>query len=300
MKNLHRRNIHVYYRLSLIISPIFLINLTKSLLRITMNHYNTMNHHKKLLMLLSALVAAILIYFLKPFYILHPGFTALHLRLGRITGMQKEGGIYFKYPLIDSIVQMPNGIIKASIETSALSKDLQAISIGIDVNYRYINEIELYKATRGQAEEIVLVPFCHESIKAVIACYTAEDLIQNRHAAKEKIYSDLKERLKPHFIDFIEVNFAHADFSEEFIKAVESKQIALQESIKAKNLTEKVREVAVQTKLVADADAYAQQVKKLSATKELAQLKAIEKWDGVLPRIVTGTIPFISLDPETK
>jgi hypothetical protein len=53
--------------------------------------------------------------------------------------------------------------------------------------------------------------------------------------------------------------------------------------------------MAVQAKLTADAEAYAQQVKKQSATKELAQLKAIEKWDGVLPKYVTGSIPFITV-----
>lgn len=242
------------------------------------------------------ILALILIVLLTPFYILEPGYTGIHVRLGNIVNVRKNGGIYFKVPFIDSIVRMKNGIMRASIETSALSKDLQAIDIGIDVNYRYINEKELYKATLGKAEDIILVPFCHESIKSVIAKYTAEDLILNRHAAKDMIYVDLRERLKPHFIDFIEVNFSHADFSPEFIKSVENKQIALQESMMAKNLTEKVREKALQTKLTADADAYAQQVKKQSATKELAQLKAIEKWDGMLPKYVTGSIPFITLE----
>jgi len=250
------------------------------------------------LALLIALIVIGAILGAKSFYIVNPGITALHLRFGKIIEVQKEGGIYFKMPLIDSVIEMPNGIRKTSIETSALSKDLQAISIGIDVNYRYINEEELYKATRGRAEEIVLVPFCHESIKSMIARYTAEDLIQNRHEAKEKIYNDLKARLRPHYIDFIEVNFSHADFSDDFIKAVESKQIALQESMKAKNLTDKIKETAMQTRLMADADAYAQQVKMQSATKELAQLKAIEKWDGHLPRVISGAIPFIDVEKQ--
>ena len=191
-----------------------------------------------------------------PFYIVQPGFTAIHLRLGRILKMEKESGTYFKIPFIDKVIEMSNGIQKASIETSALSKDLQAISIGIDVNYRYTNEIDLYKATRNKSEEIIIVPFCHETIKAVIAKYTAEELIQYRHNAKENIYNDLKSRLRPHYIDFIEVNFSHADFSHEFIKAVEDKQIALQKSIMAKNMTESVRENAIQQKILADADAY--------------------------------------------
>lgn len=258
-----------------------------------MNEFDTIIKYKYVILSVLAIIGFVL---LTPFYTLDPGYTAIHLRLGKIIDVQRDGGVYYMTPLIDEIVYMSNGIQRASIETSALSKDLQAISIGIDVNYRYINEVDLYKSTRGKAENIILIPFCHESIKAVVAKYTAEDLILNRHAAKEMIYKDLKDRLRPHFIDFIEVNFSHADFSAEFIKSVENKQIALQQSMMAKNLTEKVRENAIQAKLTADAEAYAQQVKKQSATKELAQLKAIEKWDGVLPRVISGAIPFIELD----
>jgi regulator of protease activity HflC (stomatin/prohibitin superfamily) len=233
------------------------------------------------------------------FYVVEPGWTALQIRLGKIVDSHKEGGVFFKMPFVDKVAWMPNRIQKASIETSALSKDLQAISIGIDVNYRYTNEIELYKATLGSPEEIILIPFCHETIKSVIAQYTAEGLITNRHQAKSMIYEDLRERLRPHFIEFIEVNFSHADFSPAFIKAVEDKQIAQQEAMAAKNITERVREKAVQTKLEADAEAYAQQVKKQSVTKELNDLKAIEKWDGHLPHIMSGHVPFINL-PTVK
>lgn len=253
-----------------------------------------MSYRNKII--IGVIIAFNLIIIFGSYYIVAPGYTALQIRFGSIVNSQRVGGLYFKMPFIDEVVTMPNGIIRASIETHALSKDLQAISVGVDVNYRYINEIELYKSTRGMPEQIILIPFCHESIKAVISQYTAEELIHKRHEAKDKIFVDLKERLIPHYIDFIEVNFAHADFSDAFMHAVENKQIAQQESMMAQNLTEKVREKAIQTKLTADADAYAQQVKKQSATKELAQLKAIEKWNGVLPKYITGTIPFISLE----
>ncbi len=232
------------------------------------------------------------------YYVVEPGWTAIQIRLGKIIDSHNDGGIYFKWPFVDKIAWMSNRIQKASIETSALSKDLQAISIGIDVNYRYTNEIDLYKATLGHPEEIILFPFCHETIKAIIAQYTAEGLIINRHQAKNMIYEDLKERLRPHFIEFIEVNFSHADFSSSFIKAVEDKQIAQQEAMAAKNTTERVRERAIQVKLEADAEAYAQEVKKQSITKELNELKAIEKWDGHLPNVITGHIPFINLNTQ--
>lgn len=251
---------------------------------------------QEIILIATFTLVAVLLFIFPPFYTVNPGFTAIQVRLGRIIKMERDGGTYFKIPFIDKIIEMPNGIQKASIETNALSKDLQAISIGIDINYRYTNEIDLYKATRNRAEEIIIIPFCHETIKSVIAKYTAEELILHRHEAKENIYNDLKSRLRSHYIDFIEVNFSHADFSREFIKAVEDKQIALQKSMMEKNITESIKENATQQKIIADAEAYAQEVKKQSITKELAQLKAIEKWDGVLPKVVNGNIPFISLE----
>jgi regulator of protease activity HflC (stomatin/prohibitin superfamily) len=260
---------------------------------------NRINNMQKITFLVFGILCASIIAILfQSYYIVTPGWTALQIRMGNIVAARRDGGLYFKVPIIDKIAWMSNRIQKASIETSALSKDLQTISIGIDVNYRYIDEIDLYKATLGNPEETVLYPFCHETIKAVIAQYTAEGLITNRHQAKGMIYEDLRSRLRPYFIEFIEVNFSHADFSANFIKAVEDKQIAQQEAMTAKNMTERIREKAIQTKLEADAEAYAQEVKKQSITKELNESKAIEKWDGRLPQVVTGQIPFINLNNQ--
>lgn len=53
----------------------------------------------------------------------------------------------------------------------------------------------------------------------------------------------------------------------------------------------------------AEAEAFALRVKKEAVTKELIalqqveiQLKAIEKWNGVLPRVNGGSMPFLSLN----
>ena len=85
--------------------------------------------------------------------------------------------------------------------------------------------------------------------------------------------------------------------------AVESKQIAEQSAKQAENLTKKVLEEVVQSKARAEAEAYALQVKRQAVTKELIelqkveiQLKAIEKWDGRLPRVSGGNTPFLNVN----
>lgn len=237
------------------------------------------------------------------FYIVNPGETALHLRMGQIIAENKTSGGYFKMPIIDTIIYINNRICKSVIETTALSKDLQFVSIGVAINYKINNAISLYQTVGTDFEHVIIDPFAQESIKAVVAKYTAEDLIQFRHAAKDKVCLELSERLSPLNITLIDFNFVHSDFSPDFIKAVEEKQIAEQSAKTSKNLTEKVKEEAIQIKTKAEAEAYSLKIKKESVTTELIALKraealnkAIDKWDGVLPRVAGGNTPFINLN----
>lgn len=251
---------------------------------------------------LSSLVLLALVFYSLPYYVLAPGFTALHMRLGAFKTAQTEAGAYFKLPLVDSVIYIDNRILKSVIETNALSKDLQTISIGVAINYRISDAIQLYKSVGTDFEKVIINPFAQESVKAVCAKFTAEDLIQYRHEAKEKVVNELKERLAPLNITLIDFNFIHSDFSREFIHAVEEKQIAIQSAITAKNLTEKVKEEVLQTRSRAEAEAYALKIKKESVTPDLielkkieAQLKAIEKWDGRLPQVSGDSTPFINI-----
>lgn len=238
------------------------------------------------------------------FYTVEPGFTAIHVRLGKILSQKKESGYYFKIPVIDSIASFDLRIRKAfpDIETKAMSKDLQPVSVGMVVNYKIDNALQLYQEIGSEFERIIIDPFTQESVKAIIAKFTAEDLIQRRHEAKELVISELAARLKSRFILLVDFNFTHLDFSHEFIKAVEDKQIAEQRAKQAKNLTEKVREEALQTRMRAEAEAFSLNAKKAAVTAELirlqeieAQVKAIEKWNGVLPNVTGGAVPMLSV-----
>ncbi len=229
------------------------------------------------------------------FYVVHPGETVIRLRLGKIQSSDSEAGTYFKYPLIDTLLYFDSRIQKSAIETTALTKDLQSVSIGITLNYRILDVINLYKNVGSKFEQIVVEPFAQETIKAVVAQFTAENLIQYRHEAKERVFLELRKRLEPLFVLLVDFNFVHLDFSPDFIKSVERKQIAVQESITAKNYTEKVTEESLQTMKRADAEAYSLKIKKESLTPELIELLKIEKWNGVLPTVSGSTTPFISL-----
>lgn len=245
------------------------------------------------IILFIALIAGLFV--LSPFYILNPGEVGIHLRLGRVVSEDTVSGIYFKAPLIDSISKINVQIQKCIIETESLSKDLQSVSIGVALNYKIEDAISLYREVGTNFEQIIINPLAQESIKAIVARYTAEELIQERHKAKDQVLQDIKERLIPRYIKLIDFNFIHIDFHKEFMKAVEDKQIAQQAAMTEKNLTEKVKQKIIQQKSLAEAEAYSLNMVKQSITPELIELKKIEKWNGVLPTYMGSGTPLINL-----
>lgn len=229
------------------------------------------------------------------YYILNLGEVGIHLRLGRVISEDTVSGIYFKFPIIDTISKLNVRIQKCIIETDSLSKDLQSVSIGVALNYKIEDAISLYREVGANFEEIIVNPLAQESIKAIVARYTAEELIQERHQAKDQVLEDIKNRLVHRYIKLIDFNFIHIDFHKEFMKAVEDKQIAQQAAMTEKNLTEKVKQKIIQQKSLADAEAYSLNVVKQTITPELIELKKIEKWNGALPTYMGSSTPLINI-----
>ena len=243
------------------------------------------------------------VWFMRPFYIVSPGENALHLRLGKIVDTKKEPGAYLKYPFIDTIVPIDIRIKKSVIKTEAFSQDLQSVDIEVAINHRVQDALSIYCNIGVDYQEIVIDPFTQESVKAIIARFTAENLTQRRHDAKEMVKNDLTESLAAVDIELVDFNFIHADFRSDFINAVEKKQIAEQDAKRTKFITDKVKEEVIQSKVRSEAEAYSLQVQRAAVTPELIELKkvealfrAIEKWNGILPEFVGASVPFLKVD----
>ena len=97
------------------------------------------------------------------------------------------------------------------------------------------------------------------------------------------------------------------EFSVEFSKAIEAKQTAEQFAIKAENDLVRIEIEAKQTIERAKAEAESLRLQKQNISKDLielrrieAQIKAIEKWDGRLPSVTGGAMPFIDAQKYVK
>jgi regulator of protease activity HflC (stomatin/prohibitin superfamily) len=172
----------------------------------------------------------------------------------------------------------------------------------------------LYREVGIDYVNIFVTPRIQEDVKIVIACYTAEELIEHRQEASDAIYELIKSELEAKGINVISLAVENIDFTDVFEAAVEAKQVATQEKQRAQTEQEQKTMEAQQAaerkkieanaaaeiqKIEADAAAYAVKVQaeaQATANKELAaslsneliQYNTINNWDGKLPTVTTN------------
>jgi len=105
----------------------------------------------------------------------------------------------------------------------------------------------------------------------------------------------LRDRLLAFNIILDEFNIIDFSFSREFASAIEAKQTAEQQALKAERDLDRIKIEAQQKVARAKAEAEAQRVQRETITPALLQLRAIEKWDGHFPQVIGGAMPFIDV-----
>ena len=253
------------------------------------------------------------------------GSTGIMLTMGKVEDTALPEGMHFKIPFVQRIVSMDNRVKKLELSTEAFSKDIQTVSATLAVNYRLQTEktFEIYKTTGTAYEDNLIVPATHEVLKSVCAQYTAEELISKRAESSDKMRDELDAKLSQIGISITDFNIIDFDFSDEFISAVESKQVA--EQLKKKAATEnetaiaqaeREKQVAIKqseaqaesvriaaqaeadaVKLAADAEAYRLQKINEQLTEKTIQNTLAERWDGKLPGVVgSGVTGILNLN----
>lgn len=231
------------------------------------------------------------------FTVVPSGSTGVVLNFGAISEDILTEGIHFKIPLVQTIKIIDTRIKKLEIDSIAASKDLQEIKSKIVVNYRVNPEFsgKLYKTVGLGYADTIIAPSTQESIKAVTAKYTAEQLITERQAVSVSIRDSLGQKMKIYGIEVDNFNIINFEFSKEFNAAIESKQTAQQLALKAKQDLDRIKIEGEQKISQAKAEAESLKVQRMEITEELlklreieAKLRAIEKWDGKMPQYVSG------------
>lgn len=171
------------------------------------------------------------------------GHTGVVVTMGKVSDRVLDEGMHFKMPFVQQVVMMNNKIQKTEIDSNGVSKDLQTVSSGVAINY-HINKDDsavIYRTIGEGYADTVLQPAIQESMKAITAQYTAEELITKRSAVGEEIGATLAEKVQEYGILIDKFNIINFDFSAEFNDAIEQKQVAEQNKLRAE--TEKEQKI---------------------------------------------------------
>jgi len=250
-----------------------------------------------------ALVFFLLVALMNSFGTVQAGERGILLRFGAVTGEIKDEGLYFKWPFIDRVVKIDTRILKDQVDASAASKDLQTVSSTVALNF-HIDPSKvamMYQEVGTEYKERLIDPAMQEAVKSSTAKFTAEELITKRELVREDIHLLLIQKLSARGIVIDEFNIVDFQFSPSFNDAIELKVTAEQQALAAKNKLEQIKFEAEQR--VAEAKGKAEAIlvesEALKSNPQILELRALEKWDGMLPQVVSdgGSMPFINLRP---
>lgn len=243
----------------------------------------------------------LLLILFNPLTIINAGERGILMRFGEVQSQILAEGIHVIIPLVNTVQKLSVRIQKQDISAEASTKDLQEVFNDLALNW-HINpeKANLIFQQIGTEKDIItgiINPAVEEIVKAVMAKYTAEEIIIKRDELKAEIDNLLTTRLINYYVEIDDISLVHIDFSDRFTEAVEAKQIAEQEAKKAGFRVIKAQKDAEVNINLAKGEAEAHRILQQSLTPEILQRQAISQWNGNLPLIMDkDDIKFLNLD----
>ena len=234
-------------------------------------------------------------------YTVNAGERGVLITLGKPSDSIIKEGLHFKIPLIQSVKKFDIKTQKDEVDATAASKDLQTVSAKVAVNYHLEqgSAPRIFQEVGTDYVNRILSPAIQESVKASTAQYTAEELITKRELVRESIKVLLISKMEHRGIIIEDVLITNFDFSPSFNQAIENKVTMEQNALAAKNKLQQIEFEAQQriTQAKGEAEAIKIQVDAITRQggRDYVQLQAIQKWNGNLPQVTGGNIPFINI-----
>ncbi|GAB3469138.1 prohibitin family protein [Massilia terrae] len=254
--------------------------------------------------IVAVLAVLVLLFALAPFGTVPAGHRGVITTFGSPSNEVLSEGIHFRVPLAQRLNLVNVSIQKGEGEGDAASRDLQTVHTRVALNYHIKPEsaVSVFRDLGNEPGERIIIPAVQEAVKAVTARFTAEELIAKRTDVRDQIITQLRERLARHGVVVDEFSIVNFNFSRSFNDAIEAKTTAEQLKLKAERDLQRIEVEAKQRVAQARAEAESLAVQRQQVTPELIRLRemenqrmAIEKWDGKLPNVSGGSIPFVNV-----
>lgn len=205
---------------------------------------------------------------------------------------------------------------------SAYTRDTQTVTTVLTITYKLTDPVAVYRNYRTTQNMInqLLEPRSRQALEVVFSDYTAQRALENRAKLTTDITNQIREAVKGYPIEITAVQSV-IQFNKEYEKRVEEsvqKNVAIQTAERELLIQQKQAEIvkvnaqakadaeviqakadAEKVRLAGEAEAAAIRAKgeALKENRQLVDLTAAEKWNGVLPSTMTpnSAVPFVKL-----
>ena len=263
----------------------------------------------KLLVPAILLALSLLIVF-NSFVILNPGQAGVISILGKAREGVLLEGIHFKPPLVSFVDIYDLTVQKFEVPAESSTKDLQDLSASFAINFRLdplaVVEIRRKQGTLANIVAKIIAPQTQESFKIAAAKRTVEEAITKRNELKQDFDDALSQRLEKYGIIVLDTSVVDLDFSPEFAKAVEEKQIAEQRAKRAIYVAQEAEQEAQadinRAKGKAEAQRLLAETLKAQGGQLVLQKEAIQAWregGSQMPKVLVmggdeqAAVPFL-------
>ncbi len=246
---------------------------------------------------------------LSSFTIINPGEAGVLSILGKAQDIALQEGIHLKPPFISTVDVYDVTVQKFEVPAQSATKDLQDLSARFAINFRLDPEqVVAIRRKQGSLQNLVnkvIAPQTQESFKVAAALRTAEESITKRNELKQDFDAALSQRLQKYAVIVLDTSVIDLNFSPEFAKAVEDKQIAEQRAQKAVYIAQEAQQEAQADINRAQGRAEAQRLLaetlKAQGGELVLQKEAIQAWregGAQMPNVLvigkeSAGVPFI-------
>ncbi|XTZ10386.1 MAG: prohibitin family protein [cyanobacterium endosymbiont of Rhopalodia yunnanensis] len=262
-------------------------------------------------LLIGGIIAALLVVIsFNSFIVINPGQAGVLSVLGKAQNGALLEGIHFKPPLISAVDVYDVTVQKFEVPAQSATKDLQDLTASFAINFRLdAVQVAQIRRTQGTLQNIVakiIAPQTQESFKIAAAKRTVEQSITQRSELKQDFDNALNERLAKYGIIVLDTSVIDLNFSPEFARAVEEKQIAEQRAQRAVYIAQEAEQEAQadvnRAKGKAEAQRLLAETLKAQGGDLVLQKEAIEAWKeggAKMPNVLVmggknqGSVPFL-------
>lgn len=243
------------------------------------------------------------------FVIVPAGHRGVVLWWGSVEKRVMGEGLNFKVPIAERVIKVDARVQPHPFkEIDAASKEYQIVKLtgmmNFHINPEYVNV--LYQKVGLDFANKVIDPAFNDFVKEVIPNYPITEILPKREEIRKRAMMKLGENLSRYHIIVDDIYISNIRFSPEYEKAIEAKQVA-QQQVETQRQILAQREIEAQQKVatargeaeaiivIAQGQAKANEILSRSLSPIIVQYKSIEKWNGILPQVSGGAVPFIDI-----